>query len=430
MLTEICVDGQGGRPEDGINLCLHKRYCQLAKAFDCDSYWIDSSCIPDDLQLRKEAIMSINQIFCDSKVTLISDKDLQSKSMHSASVIDCETLLSVLLVCDWGVRAWTMLEAIRGNRSIHILCADDHTIKLVDLLRTVHQEGAVHLAVLLGSAQHLLPSGDSDSAKPIEEVGHLLSQRHASRKNDEIIIWGLVSNMKAPADVVQLWKAREQVATAFLMSSAIRIDGSPGYGWAPATPYIRPQRREVKLPEGQTHVYSLRYPSYDGRGSYSARITVQGLQGLWLVHDMDQAFVSHLYDECVEEMIPSQWTDRESEKPLVGCEDGPTSRIFERPDYAKACDTLRILLSTPYTKARVIRPLDSEGTSPYLGNNARGEDFTALVAICVCYRTSRDNNKDCNDPNKVDCEKWEWKGVFDWRDDSHPDWTVREMLII
>ena len=311
-----------------------------------------------------------------------------------------------------------MLEAIQGNRSIHILCADDHTVQLVDLLETVHEKGAVDLAVLLGSAQHLLPSSASNSAKPIEEVGHLLSQRHASRKNDEVIIWGLVSNMKAPADILQLWKIREQVATAFLMSSAPRIDGSPGYGWAPATPYIRPQRREVKLPEDQMHVYSVRYPSYDGRGSYLARITSQGLRGLWLVHDMDAAIVSDLYDECVEEMMPTQWTDHESEELPVACESG---KIFERPDYAQACDTLRSLLSIPHANARVIRPLDSEGTSLYLGNNARGEDFTSLVAICVSYGTTRDNE---------DCEKWEWKGVFDWQDDSHPDWTVREMLII
>ena len=379
--------------------------------------------------LRREAITSINQIFCDSKITLISDKDLQSKSLYPESIVDFETLLSILLVCDWGVRAWTMLEAIRGNRSLHVLYADGHTIPLVALLRKVHEEGAVDLAVLLGSAQYLLPSGDSKSAKPIEEVGHLLSQRHASRENDEIIIWGLVSNMKAPTDVVQLWKACEQVATAFLMSSARRIEDSPGYGWAPATPYLRPQRRDVKLPEGQTHVYRVRYPSYDGRGSYMARITVQGLQGLWLVRDVDQAWVSDLCSRCVEQMIPTQWTDQELEKPLASCEaDGLASMKFEYPDYAKAYDTLRILLSTPHAKARVIKPLDSEGTSRYLGNDARGEEFTTLVAICVCYGAPRDG-EDCSDP--MNNEKWEWKGVFAWEDDdSHPDWTVREMLII
>ncbi len=421
-ISHVWSHGQGGRPEDGINVCLHKRYCHLARVFGCDSYWIDSSCIPDDHQLRKEAIMSINDIFCHSKVTLISDKDLQSKSVLTASIEDLETLLSILLVCDWGVRAWTMLEAIRGNRNVHILCADDKAIRLADLLRMVHEKGAVDLAVLLGSAQHLLPSTNSGSAKPIEQVGHLLSQRHASRKDDEVTIWGLLSNLKAPTVVSQLWEARSQVATAFLMSSAPRIDGSFSYGWAPATPYIRPQRREVKLDRGRTHVYSVRYPSYDGRGSYCGRITAHGLRSLWLVHDVNHELVARLCDECVEEMILTQWTDRDSEVPLIDGEYDTDSKTFERPDYAKACEMLKGILSTPNAKARVVRPLGSEGTTPYLGNAARGEDFTTLVAICVCCEPCGVYD-DYND-------KWQWKGVYDWIDDSHPDWTVKGMLIV
>jgi len=420
-ISHVWSHGQGGRPEDGINFCLHKRYCHLAHGFGCDSYWIDSSCIPDDHQLRKEAIMAINDIFLYSKVTLISDKDLQSKSVLAASIEDLETLLSILLVCDWGVRAWTMLEAIRGDKSIHILCADDEAIRLTDLLRTVHEKGAVDLAVLLGSAQHLLPSTDSGSAKPIEEVGHLLSQRHASRKDDEITIWGLLSNLKAPTGVPQLWKARSQVNTAFLMSSAPRINGRFNYGWAPATPYIRPQRREVKLDQDRTQVYSIRYPSYDGRGSYRGHITAQGLRSRWLVHDVDKDLVSKLYNECVEEMMPTQWTDLDSEGPLANVEYNADSRLFERPDYAKACDVLRALFVTPNAKARVIRPLASDGAAPYLGNDARGEDFTTLVAICT-FNELQDAYDDYSD-------KWQWKGVYDWRDDSHPDWTVKEMLI-
>ena len=189
-ISHVWSHGQGGRPEEGINVCLHERYCHLAKSFNCDSYWIDSSCIPSDKELRKEAIMTINDMFRDSKITLISDMDLQSKTVSVDSVKDLEILLSILLVCDWGVRAWTMLEAIRGNqnKSIYILCAGDHTVRLVDLLRTIYEVGAVDLAVLLGSAQYLLPSANPDSAKPVKVAGQLLSQRHASRKNDEITI--------------------------------------------------------------------------------------------------------------------------------------------------------------------------------------------------------------------------------------------------
>lgn len=428
-ISHVWSHGQGGRPEDGINKCLHKRYCDLAISFGCDSYWIDSACIPDDHQLRKEAIMAINDIFCNSRITLISDKDLQSKALIAESTEDLETLLSILLVCDWGVRAWTMLEAIRGNESLHILCANDQTIRLVKLLQTIYDEGAVDLAVLLGSVQHLLPSTDLGSAKPIEEVGHLLSQRHASRENDEIIIWGLLSSLKATTNVMQFWKANENVNTAFLMSSAPRLKGSPGYGWAPETPYVRPQRREVPCNDRAMHVYSVRYPSYDGRGSYSGRITSRGLQSFWLVHELEHDYISELCSTCVREMVPTQWIDRDSEdRPIQGDYD-EDSKIYERPDYASACFLLKALSSQPATRVRIIRPLSKEGTDPYQGNVARGENFSVLVAICLFART-RGITSSPDKSQERNCDQWHWKGVYEWIDDSHPDWVIRNMRIV
>ena len=425
-ISHVWSHGQGGRPEDGINICLHRRYCHLANAFDCDSYWIDSTCIPDDRQLRKEAIMTINDVFCNSKVTLISDKDLQSKDVSSRSTEDLETLLSILLVCDWGVRAWTMLEAIRGSKSVHILCAGDQTIPLVNLLQTVHSEGAVDLAVLLGSAQHLLPSTNPGAAKPIEEVGHLLSQRHTSRETDVTRIWGLLSLLKAPEDILQFWSLSQHINTAFLMSSAPRVKDKPGYGWAPLTPYIRPQRRQVPLPDGErAQEYSVRYPSYDGRGSYSASITPQGLQSLWLVHDLDHDLLTELYDDCVEEMMPSRWDisdiEDEEENPRV-------DKVFERPDHANACYTLKeLLFSMPSNKVRIVRPLSKKGESPYSGNVDRGEDFNILVAVCVCTVSTPIGS---HQSETGVCEEWRWHGVYEWNDSNHPDWTVKEMLIV
>ena len=124
-IYHVWSHGHGGRPEDGINECLHHRCCRLAASFGCDSYCIHSACILKDCQLRREAIMAINDIFRTSKVTVVSDRDLQSVKIIDGSMKELETVLSILLVCDWGVRGWTMLEAIRGSRSLHILCAGD-----------------------------------------------------------------------------------------------------------------------------------------------------------------------------------------------------------------------------------------------------------------------------------------------------------------
>ncbi len=81
-----------------------------------------------------------------------------------------------------------MREAIREKLSIQILCKDDNTIVLKDVLQRMHQFEAVNLAVLLEYMQHLLPFVHVSSDKKTEEVDHLLSQRYASREDHKILV--------------------------------------------------------------------------------------------------------------------------------------------------------------------------------------------------------------------------------------------------
>lgn len=425
-ISHVWSHGQGGRPEDGINLCLHKKYCGLAKALGCESYWIDSTCIPDDEQLRTEAIKSINSIFCDSKVTLISDQDIQSVSIDNSSIEEFEALLSVLLVCDWGVRAWTMLEAIKGNSSVQLLCKDDNTIVLEDVLQRVHQFGAVDIAVLLGCVQHLLPSVDAGSDRETEEIGHLLSQRYASREGDEILIWGLLSTSNVTKSIHDFWCLQRDVKSAFLVSSASRIEAIPGLSWAPATPYIRPEQRSVELGNGLYQKYSVYYPSYDGRGSQSVQRTPKGLFGKWLCLDMNLEFIEDLCESCQAGKTPSLWLDQDR-KSLVYSENpntevDPELDLHPMPDFANACAKLRMFAVTPGTKVKLLRPLAADEMNAYDGGDRRGENFELLVIVCVCMKRHEDKSLEHQ------CE-WQWKGVYEWQDRSVEGWTVEELLI-
>ena len=408
-ISHVWSHGQGGRPEDGINRCLHERYCVLAERLDCESYWIDSTCIPSGEPLRKEAIGTINEVFSNSKVTLVSDKDLQSLNLTSPSIEVLETLLSILLVCDWNVRAWTMLEATRGSRAIHLQCKDDRTISLTDLLRKVHQEGAIDLAVLVGSAQHLLPSSDPGRAKTVEEASYMLSQRHASREDDEVVIWSLLNNGPGKSDVLKLWKSQRQVNTAFLMSSAPRIPTPSGYSWAPVTPYTRPQPRSADLGSNITQHYTVRYPSYDGQGSFVARINTDsaGLVSKWLVWDMDSETLSTYREEFCHR---NKWSAHLAMNPHID----PDMEVYEQPDTAAACDLIAESLNSG-GKVRVLRPLAEDGITPYEGGSDRGEQYGLTAAICI---------------SGDDGETWKWQGVFQWLESaSHPAWTVKEMRI-
>lgn len=440
-ISHVWSHGHGGRPEEGINVCLHKFYCRLARSFHCDSYWIDSTCIPEDQELRKEAIKAINGIFSGSKVTLVLDKDLQSVSIEDSSITAYETLFSVLLVCDWGVRAWTMLEAIRGSRSIHVLCKQEKTISLKDLFQNIHQDGAVDLAVLLGSVQHLLPSLDSKSNKTVEEVGHLLSQRHASRVGDELIIWTLLTSEKGFSKTpLDFWQGHERISTAFLVSNAPRIHGHPGYGWCPVTPYIRPQERFVDLGNNLKQYYTVRYPSYDGRGSFLSKIIPsKGLLGKWLVRNIDSEEICGIYDECEKEKSSSLWLDQDRENILHTHDFNPDIELFPRPDFARACARIKELTTTLGHRVRLLRPLAEDGLSLYKGGTDRGGDFDVLVAICHLDLRQMENSQgsssssSCNFSNLDEFQQengWQWDGVHEWEEEYFSAWEPEEILLI
>ena len=94
----------------------------IAKSLGCDSYWMDTPCIPEEHTLRREAIENTNQIFEQSKATDGCDKDLMSIDGSDLSIEVCETIMGTLMVCDWNLRAWTILEAFRGRENMYILC--------------------------------------------------------------------------------------------------------------------------------------------------------------------------------------------------------------------------------------------------------------------------------------------------------------------
>jgi hypothetical protein len=312
-VSHVWSHGQGGRPENklkngdpgGMNTCLHRRFAALAQdVFDCDSYWMDTPCIPEDHSLREESIANINGVFANSRATLICDRDLMeidvselsNPQLTPSSLRVRESLLAVLLVCDWNVRAWTLLEAIRGRQNIHILCKDNAVVSLKEALSIVCYHGSIDIAVLYLTAQHLLPSPPYNKSTPmnlvtrglvsLEEAGSLLSHRHASRDGDDIVIWSLLFNEKAYHSPEAMWRSRVQdegdngqynldINTGFLISSAPRIEGEDGLSWAPARAAVR----TTGPSEGQKT-----YLAYSGADTSLAEVTPEGLKAAWLLH--------------------------------------------------------------------------------------------------------------------------------------------------
>ena len=291
-ISHVWSHGQGGRSEagHGLNCCLHQRYVSIAKTLGCDSYWMDTPCIPEDHKLRREAIFKINEIFEHSKATLVCDRDLMSISATDLSVRTRETILVTAMTCDWNLRAWTFLEAFRGRHNVYILRRDSAIVSLKETVEMVYRQGNLDIATLLLTIPHLLPPRSGREVKSaagaivpgfmsLETSGSLLSHREASRPGDDIVIWSLLMGDKVHYSSKTFWKNQidQVVSCSFLFSSAPRLK-KRGFRWAPSSP-------SAQLLADRANGDKYRLMAYDGYDSSAGLITRDGLRATWLMYD-------------------------------------------------------------------------------------------------------------------------------------------------
>ncbi|KAL9067373.1 MAG: hypothetical protein Q9157_006827 [Trypethelium eluteriae] len=210
-------------------------------------------------------------------------------------------LLATLVVADWNVRGWTLLEGLRGRSNVHLLCANNELVSLKRLFDTIFSSGGLDMIMFLAGVQHLLP-GVSLS---YEESGFLLGRRVASRPGDELIIWGLISQDAATQSGADTVRGVKRVRTGFLVSRLPRVNAK-GLHWAPAAAHMRYDfsasdidRRISEWTEETEGAFFATPPlsgphtehdfsGSDGEGSDWGEQTEAGLQATWLVHHIDK----------------------------------------------------------------------------------------------------------------------------------------------
>jgi hypothetical protein len=219
-------------------------------------------------------------------------------------------------------------------------------------------------------------------------------------------------NVAVQKTAAGLWKTQTRVRTGYLLSSADRVE-ERGLAWAPITPYIRPEKWSVALPNGQEQVYTRRFPPYDGDGSLFARIAKTGLRGRWRVVNVDRTLLNTAKD-IFEEMVPRNNDLREGHE--IDLDDfEPEILVYAHPDEVRAWSTMDLLLGQG-AQVRLVRAVTEDGLSAYTGTSQRGEDFGLVAAICASF-----------DHGAI----WEWKGVYSWQEsDNYEGWQVCEMLIV
>jgi hypothetical protein len=313
-ISHVWAHGQGGRPErpedgaesTGFNSCLHQRYSDIARRLQSHSYWIDTACIPQDHQLRREAISQINDIFATSRLTLVCDRDLMAIDIKNRNFSILESVLVAFLVCDWSLRAWTLLEGVRGAQNIHLLCKDEEIFCLGEVISAIHGSGRLSLANLCLTIDHLLsPSvparnkfgvagwGYREDGRSVEGAATMLRHRHASREGDDIVIWSLLCGRLAYT-TEDFWRGSAWVRTGFLLSSATRMRGVYGLSWAPRRPDIAPPPRGNHI--ANNGISSL---MFEGTETTLGQITSEGLVANWRMCRMKNSRLFSVIYRCI-----------------------------------------------------------------------------------------------------------------------------------
>ncbi|RHZ67369.1 HET domain protein [Aspergillus thermomutatus] len=412
-VSHVWSHGQGGRPETGFNICLHRRFTRLARALGCTSYWMDTPCVPTDLELRYEAMGQINNNFLNSKVTLLVDRDLMEINVHPLSLEAKEAIVATLVVCDWNVRAWTLLEGMRGRWDLHILCKDNHVISLVDVLNDVLAYSNLTLVSPCLALQHYIPTGHrpvEGEIPPvkIEQATCLLNHRHATKDRDVTLIWSLVCGSKLVKASVDFWKSKmgDPLATGFLVSSAPRLQGQHGFSWAPSRPNLLPPTAGTPSAE--------QYPAYDGEDSLPGMITEQGFRAEWLMCLIGRfralpTWIRLKFFDQDQSLINSYYTIYN---------EGGTSRMDMKSLYK-----LRSVIAPVFKKYRwvglllpAVRDRGSSGsTSPPRPFQYQGEAKGRLLVIA----------------GSNDDVEWEWQFVHEWDTSFQlPEFALRKLLMV
>ncbi|KAL9625867.1 MAG: hypothetical protein Q9160_000187 [Pyrenula sp. 1 TL-2023] len=408
-VSHVWAHGAGGRPHTGFNVCLHDRMVQLAGESSCDSYWMDTPCIPENHDLRAEAISNINKVFTISRMTLIWDRDIMSIDISQASIKVQESILCTLLVCDWNIRSWTLLESMRARHNVHLLCKDNRIISLSECLLNVHKNGAVDIATLFLTNQHLLPalranllSQDPDKSRQrvqdgyisVEECICLLAYRHASRPGDSTVIMSLLHDTTPAYTAEAFWKSRigSHIRTGLLFSSQPRLQ-CKGFHWAPVQPEVLAVAISADSPKQQQHLL------FDGSDTEMARITSGGLWGAFATFDIPRP----------SRQKQGFFQKRASMRSGSSNEQSTADPALERSRQMTATVREQFQLEK-YRHALMLLPLSDAATSGFY-RAFRGRSNGAIFAVVGANDVVGGSEKEERAEHR---RRWHWLGLFEW----------------
>ena len=265
--SHVWSDGHGSVPEEGLPRCQLEFLTRLVDLTQLGPqepphlFWIDSLCIPRNVEFRAAAIHQMATIYRSATTTVVLDTRLRCVSSKQPITNICFRLITSV----WMRRTWTLQEGLLSN-DLRFLIKDTliTTSHLFSWIFESAYVGPISLrAITILSPFHGVKA--SSKAGSLVLILDLLKSRKSSRLDDETLAIAPLVNvdvkMLTPLSgedrMLQFWDCLELAPVDILFSSTERLS-LKGRRWAPKR-------------------LSTAYPSM--LGSSLGQITQEGLVG-------------------------------------------------------------------------------------------------------------------------------------------------------
>ncbi|PCH44972.1 hypothetical protein WOLCODRAFT_154992 [Wolfiporia cocos MD-104 SS10] len=184
-ISHVWADGLGSNTETGLPICQLQRLATMTESLiSGGSFWIDSLCVPDESQSRKQAIRMMARTYKEARLVLVIDAGIYSCPVNTP----LERKLLAILSSAWLQRLWTLHEALLA-KEMKFLFGD----KVIDFEDMIIEAGGdpdpVRLPLLLEvsrlwSKRQKIQSGFKLS---LSDISRSLQRRTSSRVSDETL---------------------------------------------------------------------------------------------------------------------------------------------------------------------------------------------------------------------------------------------------
>ncbi|KAJ5963875.1 uncharacterized protein N7479_003751 [Penicillium vulpinum] len=292
-ISHVWADGLGSTAEKGLPSCQVKRLSILVESLmPGGAFWIDSLCVPENRDVRKEAIRLMALTYRNAAIVLVIDSGIRSVSISAPR----ETKLLRVVSSGWMQRLWTLQEAVLAKKLVFEF--RDGLVSLEDLV-PIGEELFSGVTSYLASEIYRLKK-HRETQLTLSDVARGLCWRTSSKPGDETLaISGLLNvdalelaNLPATERMARFLHRVYHLPAGIIFLSGPKLT-QEGFTWAPRS-FMR--AKESSIP----------FAAYDGvctpSGLVAQYLTLNfqratiDRQSVWAVHDVSQQRIYKITD--------------------------------------------------------------------------------------------------------------------------------------